>query len=42
MMESCGYVRPSNINERILQIKNIGGEKKKKEISFLEHTYITY
>lgn len=40
-MESCGYVRPSNINERILQIKNIG-EKKKKEISFLEHTYITY
>lgn len=33
-MESCGYVRPSNINERILQIKNIGRGKKKKKYPF--------
>lgn len=46
VMESCEYewirVRPSNINERILQIKNVeeeGKGKKKKEISFLERTY---
>lgn len=35
MMESCEYewirVRPSNINERILQIKNVRGERKGRE-----------
>lgn len=42
-MNTNGYVRPLNINERILQIKNVeGGKKRKKEGNILSGTSIKF